>query len=433
MLENRSFDHFVGGLQATFPSVDGVDPNKPARVNYDGHGYTYKQVPTVTAVVDPDPMHELDDVLDQLDGNNAQFVLNYAQSYPNTSRAQRQEVMGYHPRASLPALHQLASIYALCNYYYASVPGPTWPNRLFATSGTSKGYASNHYHIYDQPSVFRRLSEAQRYWRVYRDGPAFVWLLPDVDTQNIWPMSRFIKDAKGAASDFPEFAFIEPDYSKNDDHPPHDVSEGQQLVARVYNAIRANQALWESTLLVITYDEHGGFYDHRSPPAATPPDARKNEYTFDRYGVRVPCALISPWIKQQIVNTTFDHTSLLRYLQVKWGLGSMGSRVAKANSILAGVKVTTRVRQTRQTLAMTRRSGPVRRRHGLTETQRSLVILADALYSRLPASAKKVPKTYLKPTTPQQEWRTAEMRGRAYEKYAAGGKRLFPLSRSRRS
>jgi hypothetical protein len=129
---------------------------------------------------------------------------------------------------------------------------------------------------------------------------------------------------------------IEPDYNgitENDDHPPHDIMKAQKLLADVYNAIRSNESLWESTLLVVLYDEHGGFYDHVETPPAVPPDDHHEEYTFDRFGVRVPAVLVSPWVKQGLNSTLFDHTSVLKYLIDKWNLGSLGRRTAQANSI----------------------------------------------------------------------------------------------------
>jgi hypothetical protein len=121
---------------------------------------------------------------------------------------------------------------------------------------------------------------------------------------------------------------------ENDDHPPHDVMRAEKLIADVYNAIRSNADLWNSTLLVVFYDEHGGFYDHVPPPAATPPDDHREEYTFDRLGVRVPALLVSPWVDNRVEHTRFDHTSLLRYLTDKWQLTPLPSRrIAEANSI----------------------------------------------------------------------------------------------------
>jgi len=107
----------------------------------------------------------------------------------------------------------------------------------------------------------------------------------------------------------------------------------QKLIADVYNSIRANESLWQSTLLIVFYDEHGGFYDHVEPPAAVPPDDHTEDYTFERLGVRVPAILISPWVDARVEPTQFDHTSMLRYLTDKWGLAPLGRRTASATSI----------------------------------------------------------------------------------------------------
>lgn len=149
------------------------------------------------------------------------------------------------------------------------------------------------------------------------------------------PMPEFDEAASGPPEDFPAFSLIEPSYldpSANDDHPPHDVLAGQALIARVYNALRANEALWNTTLLIVLYDEHGGLYDHVSPPAAVPPDHHQDEYTFDQLGVRVPTLLVSPWVGAGVLQTEFDHTSMLKFATEQWGLGPLGARVAAAQS-----------------------------------------------------------------------------------------------------
>ena len=115
---------------------------------------------------------------------------------------------------------------------------------------------------------------------------------------------------------------------ENDQHPPADVRNGEQLIADVYNAIRANDALWKSTLLIVTCDEHGGFYDHVTPPPTVAPDNHTAEWSFDQLGVRVPAILISPWVKREVIKTVFDHTSLLRYICDKWNLPPLGLRTA---------------------------------------------------------------------------------------------------------
>jgi phospholipase C len=160
-------------------------------------------------------------------------------------------------------------------------------------------------------------------------------------------MPQFFTDVKGAEANFPSYCFIEPNYfgsGQNDEHPPSDILRGEVLLAQVYNAIRANEALWEKTLLVVLYDEHGGFYDHVFPPACVPPDGNTGDFSFAQYGLRVPAILISPWLEKQVLSDDLDHTSLLRYATDKWGLGPLGARTAAAKSFASSWKVAGAVR-----------------------------------------------------------------------------------------
>jgi len=324
MLENRSFDHALGALQAVIP-VEGVPPAGPPRTNLDINGVPVAQLPDAIDVVRPDPKHECKDVLEQLREDNGRFVKNFQNAHPD---AAPEPVMTYHKLDSLRALHKLAREFAVFDKWFSSVPGPTWTNRLFAMSGTSRGRVlmpqsvfHPHLHKYDQPSVFRRLEEAKRTHRIYRGDFPLALLLEDrrnlEAARNISTFADFLADADGSESAFPEFAFIEPRYlvNANDDHPPHPMGAGERLVSEVYEKLRANTELWESTLLVVTFDEHGGFYDHCSPDDTVPPDNRHDEYTFDRLGVRVPTIFVSPWLKQQVIGAHCDHTSLLRSLR----------------------------------------------------------------------------------------------------------------------
>jgi phospholipase C len=281
---------------------------------------------------------------------NGGFALDYARKYPN--KADPAEVMKYHDFNTLPALHTLAETFTVCDQWHSSVPGPTWVNRLFVLSGTSLGRVKMPYgimnlnlHWYDQPTIFDRLNEKQKEWRVYfGDTPLSFLFVHQWSPENAarhHHMMAFYQDAAGDAAKFPPFAFIEPAYLEpgaNDAHPPHDIVDSDVLVANVYNAIRKNDALWRSTLLIVLFDEHGGFYDHVSPPAAIPPDHHTEEYTFNRYGVRVPALLISPYVGSGIFSDLLDHTSLLRYLQDKWDLGDLGARTAQANTFKRAIE-----------------------------------------------------------------------------------------------
>ena len=126
--------------------------------------------------------------------------------------------------------------------------------------------------------------------------------------------------------------------------PPSDLLRGEVLLAQVYNAIRGNEELWAKTLFVILYDEHGGFYDHVYPPACVPPDQHVSEFSFAKYGVRVPALLVSPWLEMQVISDEFDHTSLLRYVTDLWGLGPLGARTAAAKSFASSWEVSAAMR-----------------------------------------------------------------------------------------
>ncbi len=336
----------LGCFQQIYPSMDGI-PQKGSPRSNSTHSNTpslqlIQQQSGAARVLKNDPKHEYPNVMAQLANANAGFLDDYARSYPQSDQDERAEIMKYHDLDVLPALHALGRNFTICDHWFASVPGPTWTNRLFAQSGTSRGIVTMpsgilnlNWHWYDQPTIYDRLNEKNISWKVYfGDVPNSLLLVHQLEPKNASRyrrMMEFYEDAAGNEGDFPAFSFIEPEYFQpgaTDDHPVHDIMGGERLIADVYNAIRKNQPLWESTLLVVLFDEHGGFYDHVSPPAAVPPDHFQDEYTFDRLGVRVPAILVSPWVGKGVLNTQFDHTSLLKYLTDKWELGALGDRVA---------------------------------------------------------------------------------------------------------
>jgi len=340
VLENRSYDHGLGALSEVIPAADGISGGS-RRANRDPERRVYFQTPAILNRIDPDPKHEHPDVVEQLQGHNAGFVANYSKAYPDASVTQRGEVMSYFPRGALRSTHSLAEHFAICDRWFCSVPGPTWTNRFFVHSGTSigrvkmpEGIFKPNLHIYNQDTVYDRLNERGISWRIYyHDFPHSLLLTHQLRPRNLRryrSMRHFVHDV--SAGTFPRYVLIEPAYFRdpNDDHPPHDSQAAQRLVAQVYGALRRNLALWNRLLLIVTYDEHGGFYDHVEPPAAVPPDDHHEEYTFDRLGVRVPTIFISPWLGPQVVHDAFDHTSILKYATEKWRLGPLGKRTAAA-------------------------------------------------------------------------------------------------------
>ena len=346
MLENRSFDHMLGGLTGKIPNLDGIDPNAPPRMNRDQDGKQYKQVPGASFSLKYDPKHEVEHVHQQLLKRNSGFVDDFSRAYPHSQRDDRAEIMKYFEDGQLPAVHTLAKNFGVCDRWFSSVPGPTWPNRFFAHSGTSLGHVDMpegvldaNLHWYNQTTVYDRLNEKDVSWKIYYgDVPQSLMMVHQLEPHNIknyCRMHQFHLDAAKPET-FPEYCFIEPSYylpDASDDHPPHDVLEGEKLIAEVYNALRRNEELWSSCLLVVAFDEHGGLYDHVVPPKAVPPDHYVKEFSFDQLGVRVPAILISPYVAKGLVHEQFDHTSILKYLTEKWDLGPLGRRVAEAKSI----------------------------------------------------------------------------------------------------
>ncbi|MDB5815805.1 MAG: phospholipase [Rhodocyclales bacterium] len=347
MQENRSFDQMLGALTAVYPQLEGVPPRQTIPQLNSG----VPQLSNAVQVLDPGPRHDYANVMRQMANDCGGFIDDYRASFDKTSQAQWAAVMGYYRLDFLPVLHTLARNGLICDHWFSSIPGPTWPNRFFMHSGTSQGKvsmpdASNlDFHIYDQDTLFDRLAEKSIPWRIYHHG-----LPQSLVLTHQWQYAarysefdKFIADTQGAASDFPAYCFIEPDYSgqdENDQHPPSNVMNGEALIARVYNALRANEALWNETLFVLLYDEHGGFYDHVVPPAAIAPDDKRDAsgFGFDQYGPRVPAVLVSPWIDAGVATDVFDHTSVLRYLCDKWNLAPLGRRAAQANSFARYVR-----------------------------------------------------------------------------------------------
>jgi phospholipase C len=384
MLENRSFDHMLGylSLEGSRGDIDGLRADFSN--SHDGRAYPVQHLDT-TAIAD-DPDHCADAVDLQVDaGAMDGFVASFAriQSDRGVRDADVGRVMGYYDGADLPVYDHLASEFAVCDRWFSSVPGSTWPNRLYAVCGGAAGSRDdlplNLPPLYHRPSFVRHLDAHGVSWRWYsfetgslrlvdrhyrlghHDRFAFFshtilsWktrLEGSIDPK----VPSFIEDAARGA--LPSVAWIDPNFSNfdpigfppNDDHVPADISDGQDLVLAVYHAL-ATSPHWERTLLIVFYDEHGGFFDHVAPPAAPDDDPE----TFGRYGVRVPALIVSPWIEPGWVShTLFDHTSIIKTILLRFcpdalrqpatgeappllkrpgAPHSMGVRVAQANDL----------------------------------------------------------------------------------------------------
>jgi phospholipase C len=341
MLENRSFDHMLGSLKAVNPRIDGVsDPFS----NPDTTGAPVKPQPLAQfqGQLDPDPNHHFPAVDLQIFGGDTSptrvanmqgFVKSYYNQQQNVAHSQK--IMYYFSRQQLPVLTTLALEFAVFNRWFASIPGPTVCNRSFAHFGTSFGRVDMNpvyvgvpfKHIYGRLVDATPKRTAKLYYYDTTSSTLEITNLLQNQPELFGTYSQFLDDCKRGM--LPDYSFIEPNYSDHDtgggeavasdQHPDHNVQAGELFIASVYQAIKGNPALWESTALLVTYDEHGGIFDHVPPPAC-PADqftASANdtgtgrEFHFDRLGVRVPAILISPWIRKgTVVDRTFDHASI---------------------------------------------------------------------------------------------------------------------------
>jgi phospholipase C len=264
---------------------------------------------------------------------------------PADAEAAAFEVMRCQPENQVPVLVTLAREFAVCRNWFSSVPGETWPNRNFAHAATSEGTTGIEPGFFNAPTIFHRLEEAKRDWRIYYDGVPQAMVFDDLWSEgrirNWFPFDRFFDHV--AKDDLPTYSFIEPRHQgplSNSQHPGnnrelgpdgrYDFQRGEQLITDIYEQLRRFPAVFEKSLLLITYDEHGGLFDHVSPPTTVSPSAPKStisltrrlvrvfvtfrsaRFDFKRLGVRVPTVLVSPWIKRlTVAEEEFDHSSIV--------------------------------------------------------------------------------------------------------------------------
>ena len=267
------------------------------------------------------------------------------------------EIMTCYAPEQTPVLTTLAKQFAVCDEWFCSVPSQTLPNRDFVHAATSVGYANNAPDkVCDVQTIYNQIQTAiesgrdDLSWTIYggtqKDKHSQEWrpfsltrlcmkqIMDAKYDANFKLMTKFFKDAE--QGELPSYAFLEPQFSgvmQNDMHPPADIRPGEKLIADVYNAVKDSPG-WEETLLVVTFDEHGGCYDHYPPTErAETPDAASAPgqfgFRFNRFGVRVPTVVVSPWISPGTIArpagfTPFDHTSVIKTVRGGLGLTHLG-------------------------------------------------------------------------------------------------------------
>lgn len=322
MLENRSFDHMLGFLKKKIPQLDGLngnetnplDPNDPSK----GVVSVNDEAPVV---ITPDPSHRLPPTSIQIFGNSTErskaVMDGFVYSYKVNAGAKDdgRDIMRMYSENHVPAISSLAEHFLVMDQWFSGIPGPTQPNRMMFHSATSWGATENNDVFlalgYPQTTIFDSLWEANYTWRDYFSDIPSVLILENmrdpVYIDNYRLIEQFMDDA--SRGDLPTYSFVEPrwfkflDWDASDEHPPHPVTDGENFLADVYHAVR-NGPAWNNTLMIVTYDEHGGIYDHAPTPLKGIPAPDQHRpvpgdgppFSFDRLGVRVPTLLISPWV-----------------------------------------------------------------------------------------------------------------------------------------
>ena len=388
MLENRSYDHMLG-----FSNITGIDAKTGQQTVAEGlsgnesntyKGNTYQVTQPADYIMPYDPGHEFSDTVTQLCGlgttykaksaypniDSSGFVADYAttkSSGEGGATSNFGEIMKCYSPSQLPVMNALAKEFALCDHWFSAIPGPTWPNRFFAMAASSSGLDSSpsseqiaewetvHGFSFKNGNLFDLVNKANAFGaRIYKgnDGPlaGSIPIAAALKGQTILDMqdySNFALDVNSQSYPYP-FTFIEPNYGNilnnsysggTSQHPMDDVRNGEKLIKATYEAIR-NSPHWNNSLLIITYDEHGGFYDHVAPPTTIAPGDdiytkyNKNEFNFEQLGVRVPAIVVSPLIpKNTIDHTIYQHSSIPSTVESIMGLNHLTDRDKNANDL----------------------------------------------------------------------------------------------------
>jgi phospholipase C len=326
-MENRSFDHFLGWV----PGADG----KQAGLSFtDKNGAvhaTYSLGNDYTGCGHPDPDHSYNNSRVAYDGGKMDGFL----------RAGSNDVfaIGYYPEGTLPFYTALARSYLVCDRWFASILGPTFPNRLFSWAAQTDRLGDT-VSLSSLPTIFDRLASARVSHRYYFNNLPFLAFWGFKYLFSTGTFSEFLSSA--AAGTLPSVSFVDPNFTLlddgtgNDDHPHADIRNGDAFLARIFQAVTHSPA-WKNTVLIIDFDEWGGFYDHVAPPRAAAPNNLDTDLVNGQalLGFRVPAIVVSPFTRNTgasplVSHDVFDHTSPLKLIEWRWGLQPLTARDASS-------------------------------------------------------------------------------------------------------
>jgi phospholipase C len=347
MLENRSFDHMLGYLSLppfSRKDVDGQNADPAWLTRFTNSDGDLSHRPFLSA--DPhtmpeefDPPHERPNVaanLGKLQGDR--YPMNgFVSGIPSkvaVDPAVRKLVMSYFGVDQAPMNHFFAQNFTICDKWFSSLPAGTQPNRLMSMSGYSK-IDLNCKILPEHELVYDWLTKNKISWRVYHQGIPFFammprWLPKILLNDHFRDFKKLEEDLGNTPPDeLPQVIFVEPTYQDaphlgfgTDDHAPAGISNGQEFLMETYNAVISSRSFWKGAAMIVDYDEHGGFFDHVSPPmiGTNPPPGANYTAPFVSLGVRTPAHVISPFVQKGAVNhTLLDHTSVLKFIGEKFG------------------------------------------------------------------------------------------------------------------
>jgi phospholipase C len=358
MMENRSFDNVFGALHhpayGNRRHIDGLDD--PAQTtNYDNfyQNKVYKPFPLTDVPLLHDLPHDRNSIATQLAFQNGQATMSgFVEAYASATHSVVRDPppMGFIAPDSVKTSTFLANEFLVCNRWFAPLPAGTQPNRAVAFTGNTLIDNNVTGIIPHAGLVLDWLTQNNATWRVYHSGLSFFLLFgtPHAMGSNF----RSIRDlpADLQKKSVPDVIFIEPEYfdapvhmgfTPNDDHPPLPMGPGQTFLHMIYSSIVSVKGLWEKTLLIVTYDEHGGFYDHVEPEPIqmAPPPGAQYVNAFTTTGVRVPTVIASPWVPRGgVSNAIFDHTSILQLFGEKFAGGAQNYSADVTNRRNQGIQ-----------------------------------------------------------------------------------------------
>jgi phospholipase C len=333
-MENRSFDHFMGWLAGANGQQAGLSYSDSAGTAHSTYHLTDYQGCSFL-----DPGHTYSDGRVQFNGGVANgWLLNGSNSLSGTpDQANDIFAIGYYTQGDLSFLGAAAPAWTVCDNYFAAMMAETRPNRIYMHAGQTDRLDNSSF-ISGLPTIWDRLAEHGQTGRYYYSDVAFLDLWGTKYAGIIHPVARFMEDC--AAGTLPNVAFVDPEFlgeasgTSGDDHPHADIRNGEVFLSQVYQAVTSSPN-WKHTVLVITFDEWGGFFDHVAPPLAPIPAASATAGDTDgRLGFRVPTIVISPLARRNFVShEQFDHTSILRMIEWRWSLPALSSRDVGANNL----------------------------------------------------------------------------------------------------